>query len=78
MVLCDIFAEFYLNFNFTIIKNFHKIIFKSKIKMKRNFIIYHFLVKSKPHEITDLLITACVKVYQTKKSMSIVMKTCFS
>ena len=45
-------------------------------KRKRNLIIYHFLVKSKPHEKIDLLITASVNIYQTK--IPIVMKTCFS
>ena len=35
--------------------------------MEGNFIIYHFLVKSKPHERIDLLITASVNIYQTKK-----------
>ena len=39
---------------------------KNKSKRKRNF-IYHFLVKSKPHERIDLLITACVNIYQKKK-----------
>ena len=39
---------------------------KNKSKRKKNF-IYHFLVKSKPHERIDLLITACVNIYQTKK-----------
>ena len=37
---------------------FHKNIFKNKSKRKRKFIIYHFLVESKPHERIDLLITA--------------------
>ena len=47
--------------------------------MKRNFIIYHFLVESKPHEETDLLITAAsVNIYQTKKGIPIVIKTFFS
>ena len=44
------------------------------------FIIYHFLVESKPHERIDLLITASVNIYQKKKkkkSIPIVMKTCF-
>ena len=40
--------------------------------------IYHFLVKSKPHERIDLLIAASVNIYQTKKSIPIVMKACFS
>ena len=33
--------------------------------MKRNFIIYHFLVKS--HKRIDLLIIASMYIYQTKK-----------
>ena len=37
--------------------------------MKRNFIIYHFLVERKPHERIDLLITASVNIYHTKKSI---------
>ena len=46
---------------------------------KRNFIIYHLLVESKPHERKDLLITQTnVNIYQKKKkSIPIVMKTCF-
>ena len=55
--------------------------FKNKSKRKRNFIIYYFLVDSKPHERIDLLIRASVNVYQTKKekkSIPVVMKTCFS
>ena len=47
-------------------------LFKNKSKRKRNFIIYHFLVESKPHERIDLL---SVNIYQTKKSISIAMKT---
>ena len=45
-------------------------IVKNKSKRKRNFIIYHFLVKRKPHERIDLLITTNVNIYQTKKSNS--------
>ena len=37
---------------------------------KIKFIIYYFLVKSKPHERIDLLITTSVNIYQTKKSNS--------
>ena len=37
--------------------------------------IYYFLAKSKPHERTDLLITASMNINQTKTP--IVMKTCF-
>ena len=36
--------------------------------------ICHFLVKSKPHERIDLLITTSVNIYQTKK-YPIVIKT---
>ena len=46
---------------------FHKNIFKNKSKRKRNVKIYHFLVERKPHERTDLLITANVNIYETKK-----------
>ena len=42
-------------------------LFKNKSKRKRNFIIYHFLVQSKLHERIDLLITASMNIYQTKK-----------
>ena len=42
----------------------------------RNFIIYHFLVKSKPYERIDLLITT--SEYLPDKKNPIVMKTCFS
>ena len=55
--------------------------FKDKSQRKRNFIVCHFLVESKPHERIDLLIAANMNVYQTKKrtkSISIVIKTCFS
>ena len=42
---------------------------KNRSKRKRNFTIYHlYLVKSKPHERIDLLITTGVNIYQTKKS----------
>ena len=46
-----------------------------KIRATGNFIVDHFQVKNKPHERTDLLITASVNIYQTKTP--IVMKTCF-
>ena len=48
---------------------------------EKNFIIYHFRVESKPHERIDLLITASVNILpdkKRKKSIPIVMKTCFS
>ena len=53
-------------------------LYLNKSKRKRNSIIYHFLVKSKPHQTTELLTTASVNIYQTKKSIPIVMKPCFS
>ena len=48
-------------------KIFRKNIFRNKSKRKRNFSIYHFLVEINPHERIDLLITASVNIYQTKK-----------
>ena len=44
-----------------------KNIFKNKSERKRNFMIHHFLVESKPHERLDILITVSVNIYQTKK-----------
>ena len=44
-------------------KTFTKNIFKNKNKRERNFIIYHFLVESKPHQRIDLLITASVNIF---------------
>ena len=37
--------------------------FYLKITVTGKEILYHFLVKSKPHERIDLLITACLKIY---------------
>ena len=51
----------------SLIIKFSKNYIKNSSKRKRNFIIHHFLVKSKPHERIDLLITASVNIYQTKK-----------
>ena len=39
-----------------------------KIRVKGKEILYHFLVKRKPHERIDLLTTASVNIYQTKKA----------
>ena len=50
----------------SLIRFSQKIYLKIRVKGKGNFIIYHFLVGSKPHERTDLLITASVNIYQTK------------
>ena len=43
--------------------------------------MYHFLVECKPNGRIDLLITASMNIYQTKKRkkrIPIAMKTCFS
>ena len=53
-------------------------LFKNESKRKRNFIIYHFPMESKAHERIDLLITASLNIYQTKKCIPIIMKKCFS
>ena len=62
----------------SLIIKFSQNIFKNKTKKKKNFIIYHFLVKRKTHERIDLLITGSVNIYQIKKCIPIVIKTCFS
>ena len=49
-----------------------------KMRVRGKEISYHSLVESKPHEVIDLLITASVNVYQTKKGIPVIMKTCFS
>ena len=61
----EVFNEMAMQIN--IINNKSQYMFKNRSKRKRNFIIYHFLVKSKAHERVDLLITARVNIYQTKK-----------
>ena len=72
----EVFNEMEMEINVINDKIFTKLYLKIRVR-KRNFIIYHFLVKSKLHERIDLLITASVNIYQTKKSIPIVMKTCF-
>ena len=62
----------------SLIIKFSKNIFENKSKRKIILIIYHFLVKRKAHERIDLLITAIVNIYQIKRSIPIVMETCFS
>ena len=57
-------------------KIFRKLYLKIRVPKKTNFILYYFLVKSKPHEGIDLLITGSVNIYLTK--IPIAMKTCFS
>ena len=56
-------------------KIFTKLHLKIRVRGKKNS--YHFLVKSKPHERINLLITASVNIYQTKKSIPTVMRTGF-
>ena len=53
------------------IKFSQKIYLKIKVKRKRNFITYHFLVESKPHERVDLLITATENIYLTRKAKKV-------
>ena len=48
-------------------------IFKKRVRGKE--ISCHFLVESKPHERINLLIIASVNIYQTKKSIPIIIKT---
>ena len=69
---CDLFSRIFEVFNemkmeINVINNkiFTKLYLKIRVKGKE--ISYHFLVKSKPHERIDLLITASVNIYQTKK-----------
>ena len=62
----ELFKEMEMEINVINNRIFTKL-FKNKSKRKTNFIIYHFLVKSKPHERIDLLITASVNIYRTKK-----------
>ena len=71
---CDLFSrifEVFSQIEINVINN--KIFTKLKLKIRVRGKEYHFLVESKPHERTDLL---PVDIYQTKKSISIVMKTC--
>ena len=82
---CDLFSRIFEVFNememeINVINNkiFTKLYLKIRIRGKEiSEYIYHFLVKNKPHERTDLMITASVNIYQAKKSIPIVMRTCF-
>ena len=77
MIFCDISAEFNLKYKFIIRNiNMYVIFFKIKSKREKNFITYHFLVESKPHERIYLIIAASMNIYQPKKrkaSIPIVM-----
>ena len=78
---CDLFLRIFEVFNeikieIKVINN--KIFTKLYIKIskrKRNFIIYHFLVKSQSHERINY--SKCESL-PDKKSIPIVMKACFS
>ena len=52
--------------NVTNNKIFTQLYSKIRVTGKKN-IVHHFPVKSKPHERMDLLNTASVNIYQTKK-----------
>ena len=54
----------------SLIIKFSQNIFKNKIKRKRNFVICHFLVRSIDYSKRECL--------PDKKSIPLVMKTCFS
>ena len=73
---CDLFSRIFevfnkMEINVTNNKNFPKFYSKKKSERRRSFIIYHFLVESRPHERIDLLITASMNIYQTKKRKKI-------
>ena len=67
--IIEVFNEMGMEINAINNKNFTKL--KNKSKRKGNFIIYHFLVESKPRERIDLLITANMNFYQTKKEKKV-------
>ena len=56
----EVFNEMEMEIN-VINNNFTKFYLKIRVR-KINFIIYHFLVESKPHERIDLLITAIMNI----------------
>ena len=64
LIKFEVFNEIKIEINVINNKIFTKLYLKIRVKGKE--ISYHFLVKSKPHERTDLLITANVNIYQTK------------
>ena len=64
----EVFNEIEMEINVIDNKIFTNFFFLNKSMRKRNFIIYHFLVESKPRERIDLLITASMNIYQTKKN----------
>ena len=63
----EVFNEIEMEINVINNKILSKNIFKNKSKRKRNFVVYHFLIESKPHKRIGILITASVNIYQTKK-----------
>ena len=56
-----------MEINVTNNKIFTQLYLKNKSNKKKKIIIHHFPVRSKPHERIDLLNTANVNIYQTKK-----------
>ena len=66
LIKFEVFNEIKIEINVINNKIFTKLYLKIRVKGKEIFVIYYFLVKSKPHERTDLLITANVNIYQTK------------
>ena len=57
----EVFNEMEMGINVINNKTFTKLYLKTRVRGKE--ILYHFLIKSKPHERIDLLITACLKIY---------------
>ena len=65
----EVFNEMEMEINVTNNKNFTK--FYLKIRVREKDISCYFLVESKPHERIDLLITASINIYQTKKKKKV-------
>ena len=66
----EVFNEMEKEINLINNKNFTKFYLKTRVRGKE-ISWYHFLVKSKPHERTDPLITASMNIYQTKKEKKV-------
>ena len=65
----EVFNEMEMEINVINNKNFTK--FYLKIRVREKDISCYFLVESKPHERIDLLITASINIYQTKKKKKV-------
>ena len=68
--ILEVFNEMEMEREMSLIIRVSQFFFKNKSKRITNFIICHFLVESKPYERIDLLITASINIYQTKKKYS--------